>query len=314
MSLLLLAYMVVAFVAGVVALAMPCCFSVLLPSYFAQSFKQKTRLIGMTFAFSLGIATVMLPIALGIVAIAQAVTANHSLVFVAGGFLMMILGFWTLWGQGMLPQLNLPLNLNRNDVASVYTLGVFSGAATSCCAPVLAGVLVLAALSTSFLEGFLVGLTYVVGMVFPLFLVALAWGRYAVSGENSLRGRVVNIRCFGQELSIHSSKLIAGTMFAVMGAATVGLGLTGTMIPTPGSALIGVMQAQLADALIKLFSTARDFEIAVLIGGALILVGGLLLMRNRLKKSQPSHKIETQRMSNETQSPSSPGSDNRIVE
>lgn len=63
MSLLLLAYMIIAFVAGVVALAMPCCFSVLLPSYFAQSFKQKARLIGMTLIFSLGIATIMLPLA-----------------------------------------------------------------------------------------------------------------------------------------------------------------------------------------------------------------------------------------------------------
>ena len=132
MSLLVVAYMIVAFVAGVVALAMPCCFSVLLPSYFAQSFKQKTRLVGMTIIFSLGIATVMLPIALGIVAIAQTITANHNLVFVVGGFIMIILGFWTLWGQGMLPQLNLPVNLKRNDVGSVYTLGIFSGAATSC--------------------------------------------------------------------------------------------------------------------------------------------------------------------------------------
>ncbi|MGA8857921.1 MAG: cytochrome c biogenesis protein CcdA, partial [Candidatus Bathyarchaeia archaeon] len=143
MSLLLLAYMIIAFVAGIVALAMPCCFSVLLPSYFAQSFKQKARLIGMTVVFSSGIATIMLPLALGVVALAQTIRASHSLVFVIGGFLMIILGFWTLWGQGMLPRLQLPVNLNKNDVLSVYTLGVFSGAATSCCAPVLAGVLVL---------------------------------------------------------------------------------------------------------------------------------------------------------------------------
>ena len=289
MSLLLFAYMIVAFVAGLIALAMPCCFSVLLPSYFAQSFKQKSRLVGMTIIFSLGIATIMLPLALGIVALAQTVTANHSLVFVAGGFIMILLGFWTLWGQGMLPKLNLPVNLNRNDVASVYTLGVFSGAATSCCAPVLAGVLVLAALSTSMLEGLLIGFTYVVGMVFPLFIVALIWDKYAATGENPLRGRMLNLRILGREFSIHSSKLVAGVLFVMMGIVTVILGLTGTMIPTPGSAFIGIMRSQLEASLVNFFAHAGVVESAALVGGALVIAGGLAFIRNRAKKTHLMH-------------------------
>jgi cytochrome c-type biogenesis protein len=289
-SLLLLAYVIVAFVAGVVALAMPCCFSVLLPSYFAQSFKQKARLVGMTIVFSFGIATIMLPIALGVLAVAQTITGNHSLIFVAGGFIMILLGFWTLWGSGMLPQLALPVSLNRNDVASVYTLGVFSGAATSCCAPVLAGVLVLSALSTSFLQSLLIGLTYVAGMVFPLFLVAATWQKYSASGENPLRGRMIQLKYFGQEISIHSSKLIAGTMFGVMGGVTVILGLTETMIPTPGSALIGVMQAQLANALVQFFSGIGSSEIAALLGGALTLVVTLFWARNRMRRTSVSRR------------------------
>ncbi len=296
MSLLLLAYMIVAFVAGVVALAMPCCFSVLLPSYFAQSFKQRTRLFGMTIVFSLGIATVMLPIAIGIVTIAQTITANHSLIFVAGGFLMIILGFWTLWGQGMLPKFNFPVNLNRNDLASVYTLGIFSGAATSCCAPVLAGVMVLAALSASLLDGLLIGFTYIVGMVFPLFLVALIWDKYAATGENPLRGRMLYLRFFGRDFPIHSSKLIAGTMFVVMGAVTVGLGLTGTMIPTPGSAFLGVLQAQLADSLVGFFSGARTFETTAAFSIIVTLLGGLLILRNRIRRTRALSDPERQEL------------------
>ncbi len=291
MPLLLLAYMIISFVAGVVALAMPCCFSVLLPSYFAQSFKQKARLIGMTVVFSFGIATIMLPLALGVVALAQTIRASHNLVFVIGGFLMIIFGFWTLWGQGMLPRLELPVNLNKKDAISVYTLGVFSGAATSCCAPVLAGVLVLTALSTSMLEGLLVGFTYVAGMVFPLFLVALVWDRYAVSGENPLRGRILNLKYFGREFSIHSSKLVAGAMFVIMGVFTVILGLTGTMIPAPGSALIAVMQAQLADGLVKFFSSTRIVEGALLFGGVLALFGAILFVRYRIKRARGSRGI-----------------------
>lgn len=288
MALLLLAYVIVAFVAGVIALAMPCCFSVLLPSYFAQSFKHKTRRLGMTIIFAAGIGTVMLPLALGMVAIAQSITASHNVVFVAGGFLMILLGFLTLWGEGLLPQLNLPVNLNRNDAPSVYVLGVFSGAATTCCAPVLAGVMILSALSASLLEGLLIGFTYVAGMVFPLLVVALIWDKYALQGENILRGRMVHANYFGREFSIHSSKLIAGTMFLAMGLVTVALGLAGRMIPTPGSALIGVMQAQLAKILVESFARVEPIGTAAMVAGVVLILGCAILLRKRLKNSTGS--------------------------
>jgi len=278
--------MIVAFVAGIVALAMPCCFSVLLPSYFAQSFKTKTRLIGMTIIFSAGIATIMLPIALGAIFLANTISGSHDLLFVAGGFLMIIIGFWTLWGRGMLPQLNLPVNLKRKDLPSVYTLGLFSGAATTCCAPVLAGVILLTALSTSFLEGMLVGFTYVLGMTSPLLLTALVWDKYAASGEHPLRGRMLNLTLLGQEFSIHSSKLIAGLMFMIMGAVTIGLGLTGTMLPTPGTQVIAVFQAQLEDSAVGVFSSFGYLETITISLGVLVL-GGAVLFRRRLRNSRP---------------------------
>ena len=288
MSFLILAYFVVAFVAGMVALAMPCCFSVLLPSYFAQSFKQRTRLLGMTLVFSLGIATVMLPIALGIVAIAQTITTGHNLIFVAGGFLMILIGFWTLWGQGMLPMLNLPVNLKRNNVSSVYTLGVFSGAATSCCAPVLAGVLVLTAFSTSLLEGLLVGFSYVLGMTSPLLAAAILWDKFAVKGENPLKGHMLQLNLLGRRIPVHSSKLIAGVMFVVMGVVTVILGLTGTMIPTPGSSLVGIRQAQFQTAIIGFFSGLGPLEGYSLVIGVAALAATALLAKYRLKRNADS--------------------------
>ncbi len=277
MSLLLVAYVIVAFVAGLIALAMPCCFSVLLPSYFAQSFKQKSRRLGMTVIFGTGIATVMLPIALGIAALAQTITASHSLVFVIGGVLMIIIGFWTLWGQGMLPRFDLPVNLNKSDAPSVYVLGIFSGAATTCCAPVLAGVIVLGALSSSFFESLLIGITYVTGMVFPLLLIALVWDRYAIKGENPLRGRILNLKYFGREFSIHSSKLIAGTMFVLMGIVTVVLGLTGTMIQTPGSALVGIVQAGFTNSVVNLFSN-DSLTVSALFGVGLLLILSIIFV------------------------------------
>jgi len=292
MSLLLVAYVIVAFVAGLVALAMPCCFSVLLPSYFAQSFKQKTRRLGMTIIFGTGIATVMLPIALGIVTLARTITANHSLIFVAGGFFMIIIGFWTLWGQGMLPRLDFPVNLSRRDIPSVYVLGVFSGAATTCCAPVLAGVIVLGALSSSVLESLLIGLAYVAGMVCPLFIVATVWDEYAARGENPFRGRVLNLKLLAREFSIHSSKLIAGTMFVLMGLVTVALGLTGTMIQTPGAATISVMQAGFTSYMVQALSSA-SLGLTWLVVAVGVALCGLISVRIRVVRRLREGRIKS---------------------
>ena len=296
MSLLLIAYVIVAFVAGLVALAMPCCFSVLLPSYFAQSFKQKRRRLGMTLIFGTGIATVMLPIALGLVTLARTITASHSLVFVAGGFLMIIIGFWTLWGQGMLPKLDLPINLNKRDTPSVYVLGVFSGAATTCCAPVLAGVIILGALSSSLLESSIIGIAYVAGMVFPLFTVATVWDKYAAMGESPFRGRLLNLKLLGREFSVHSSKLIAGAMFVLMGSVTVALGLTGQMIQTPGAAGVGVMQASMTRYLVQLFSTISDGPLSLVFAvGAAFAVGSVVVVRMRTMRRLDEGEVNARR-------------------
>ena len=60
---------VAATVAGVVALLAPCCVSVMLPSYFASAFHNRRTLVTMTFVFAAGVATVILPIALGATAL-----------------------------------------------------------------------------------------------------------------------------------------------------------------------------------------------------------------------------------------------------
>lgn len=46
---------------GVVTLLAPCCVSVMLPAYFASSFKSRTQILGMTLVFAAGLATVILP-------------------------------------------------------------------------------------------------------------------------------------------------------------------------------------------------------------------------------------------------------------
>src|SRR6266516_2064644 len=151
---------IAAMIAGAIALFAPCCISVMLPAYFASSFQNRRVLIAMTFVFAGGIATIVLPIALGASLIRQLMTAQHLLIYTIGGLLMLALAIYVLLG-GML---HLPMPTRRGHtstgVLSVYTLGLFSGITSSCCAPVLAGVVALSSVASSFVLALLLGIAY----------------------------------------------------------------------------------------------------------------------------------------------------------
>ena len=115
-----------------------------------------------------------------------------------------------------MPFKQLPL-LKKHDALSVFALGLFSGVASSCCAPVLAGVLTLSALSLNLFQALVLTLTYVFGMVFPLFLLAYFWDSFNWSQSRLVRGIMIRFKLFNKNFSIHSSNLITGIVFLVIG-------------------------------------------------------------------------------------------------
>src|SRR3989442_91846 len=68
---------------------------------------------------------------------------------------------------------SLGLRVRGSGAARVLTLGLASGVASSCCAPVVVGVVAMSALAASPLGALGLAAAYVLGMVFPLFLAAL---------------------------------------------------------------------------------------------------------------------------------------------
>lgn len=274
----LLASVIVSFLAGIVALAMPCCFSVLLPSYFASCFKRRSAIFGMTLIFALGVAAILLPIALGVTAISIYIGLNHSLLFVIGGFFMLFLGIASLLGIQLIPMMNPDVNLQKTGVPTVFALGAFSGIASSCCAPVLAGVLVLTTLTTSVIGSALVGMAYVVGMVFPLLVVSTFMDKSS-SAQRILWGKMVGTRLG----AVHSSRLLASAIFLSMGVVTVFLGITNTMIATPGSEFFNVYEAVIQEAVRGFVSS--PIALASLLGAALL--GAGIYLRRRSAKVHP---------------------------
>ena len=271
------ASVIVSFLAGIVALAMPCCFSVLLPSYFASVFKKRSAVLGMTLVFALGVGAILLPIALGVFALSTFISLNHPLLFVVGGFFMLFLGAASLLGIQLIPMFDPGVNLERKSIPAVFTLGVFGGVASSCCAPVLAGILVLTALTSSLVGATVVGVAYVVGMVFPLFVAAVLVDKSAAV-QRVLQGKMIDTRMG----AIHSSRLLAGAIFLSMGAVTVTLGLLNRMLPTPGSDIFNIYEAVIQNTVQGAISS--PVPMAVFLGA--ILIGSGFYVRRRFMKAR----------------------------
>jgi len=254
------------FMGGMLALLAPCCVTVLLPAYFAAAFTTVRALVRMTFLFAAGIAIVILPIALGLAALGQLFTRYHPLLFGVGGLFLLALGVLTLRGRGLdLPFGRAP-TFAAHPGASIFVLGLFSGAASSCCAPVLIGVLTLTALTSSFLGSLAVSLAYVFGMVFPLFLLAVAGDRFGWARTRLIRGMTLHVRLAGREWAIHSTNLVGGLLFLAMGVLVLVLAVTGTEVLTlPGQDQLSSILNQASDTFLAAVSGPAALVITVLL-------------------------------------------------
>jgi cytochrome c-type biogenesis protein len=170
----------------------------------------------------------VLPITLGAAALASYVSKWHPQMFTIGG-LMMIGVAVALWRGTMLP-IDVPQPKLTGSTLSVFGLGVFSGGATACCAPVLAGAIALSATSASLFGGLLLGGAYVAGMITPLIPLALIYGK----AKNKVRDPKITLRVGAHAKRIGIARLSGAVIFAGFGVLFVVLALTGRSDTAPG--------------------------------------------------------------------------------
>lgn len=216
------------FIAGMVALFAPCCITFLLPAYFANVFKEKKRVVLMTFIYSLGIFTVMLPVVLGAKALSQLFFSLHDYTYIIGGLFLIFVGFGALLGF-KLPMPHFNFTKQADDPLSTYILGVISGITSACCAPVLIGVIALSTLSPTMAQSLLVGFFYVLGMVTPLYLASLLIDKRNVLEKPFLRKPFREVEFMGKTHMITYSNLVSFCMFSLIGLLTIFLSLSGKL-------------------------------------------------------------------------------------
>lgn len=261
-----------AFFAGGVALFAPCCIVFLAPSYLAVAVKNRPwRLLPFTFVFAAGLALVLVPITLGMSLLAGAIANYHVPLYYAGAALMFVLAALSLSGRmWSLPSFLAAPDTTRGDTASFFSLGVFAGIASSCCAPVLAGVMTLSALSGSAIGGLTLGFAYVFGMVFPLFVMALVWDKAHLAERRWMRARPVRLRLAGRVLATNSLNIGVAVAFTIMGGAVFYLAAAGEM--TGGTAVQGAIGARLATTFERIQNWLAPVPEAVLGIGLLAVV------------------------------------------
>lgn len=265
MELLFGTSVVAAFLGGVIALAAPCCVTFLLPAYLASAFRARSALLAMTLVFAAGVAVVLLPITIGVAAVSRLTAQYHSEVFLLGGLMLLLLGGWSLAGKNFAVPIHRGTLADRPTVMSVFSLGVFSGAASSCCAPVLAGVLTLSAMSASLPQATGLGLAYVAGMVSPLVVIALLWEKFNFSNSVIIRGRPVTLGFGAVRWRIHSTNLLAGVLFIAVGVFVIASTFTGGLEASQTQTQLGEYLRTAAQATTNTTRGAPDTIFAIVL-------------------------------------------------
>lgn len=179
------------FLAGVLALFAPCCITFLFPSYLGTIFKSRNKVMFYTIIFAIGLSSILIPVALGFRFFIFFFDQFHREIYYLGGLFLIFMGTMTIKPLFQLPMIKIPRPAQgeKINVVSIFGLGLMSGLSSSCCAPVLFAAVTLTSLSPTLYQAVIVAAAYVLGIVFPLFLMSLFYEKLTnkISGKNRQR-------------------------------------------------------------------------------------------------------------------------------
>ncbi|GEM_PF-443484 len=209
----------IAFLAGILSIFSPCTVAVV-PAFIALTFKEKSAISRMTAVFFLGFSLSFM--ALGILIaylgkVSFVFFQNDSAALIQGiGFLLVVFGVLTFLGKGFM-FINLKIRPGH-DVPGVFAFGaLFAVGWSACTGPVIAGILSIAAVLNNYAYAALLLFFYSLGIALPLFVMAFAYDRYNLAESRLVRGWEYNLRIFGQEFIIHTTKAAAGVLLILLG-------------------------------------------------------------------------------------------------
>jgi cytochrome c biogenesis protein CcdA len=271
---------VAAVLGGLLALLSPCS-ALLLPSFFAYAFRDTGRLLLRTTVFYAGLCLTLVPLGAGSAMVSMLFHGHRdTLITVAGGLVIafgvaQILGLGFTWG--VLTRAQGRFAGGRGN-PSVLGLGAVYGLAGFCSGPILGAVLTVAATGTPG-RGMLLMAAYGLGMVLPMFFLALLWDHYDLGGRRWLRGRTVEVG----PLRTHTTALLSGGLFVGIGVLFVAFDGTASITSLPGAGWMDEA-AYRAQGVLSRLGSGTDLVALVAIAVAVtVVVAGTLLSRCRTR-------------------------------
>lgn len=207
------------YLTGVLSLLSPCCLPIL-PAYFSFTFgAQRSRVVAMSIAFFLGLATTMVVLGASFTALSQLIFPYRDIVTRVGGIAIIGFGIMSLLGKGFSG-----IHMQERPTATLagtYLYGLtFSFGWTACVGPILGAVLTaLVTTGLSVLAGASLAFIYALGLATPLTLIATFFNR-AGSGSRFgrlLRGRGFSIDVLGRTFHLHTTSMVSGALLMVVG-------------------------------------------------------------------------------------------------
>ena len=208
----------IAFIAGMLGIFSPCILP-FLPAYFSYTFKEKKNITLMTLVFFLGFATVFT--AMGIVAGfvgQQALIAIQGpwLVGIGGAFFI-FMGILSFLGKGFSSFFRFARK-GTNDITGIFLMGNFYALGWSAClGPILAGILGIGAILRNPLQSGALLFFYSLGNLVPLFLLAIFYDKLNLGESRLMKGKIVHYSLFGKTHEVHSTSMIAGAFYILLG-------------------------------------------------------------------------------------------------
>ncbi len=205
------ASLVASFLAGSLALFAPCCITFLFPSYLGTIFRDRAKVIYYTLIFASGLAVVLVPVALGFRFAISFLDVYHKGIYYVGAVVMIAMGIMTVKPFFKMPKFfTMPKFNPEINTGSVFGLGVMSGLTSSCCAPVLLAAVTLISLSPSTLQALVVALSYVMGIVAPLFIMSVLYQKITDKIEGPNQRKISQIlKIIGASIFIITGVLMA---------------------------------------------------------------------------------------------------------
>lgn len=200
------------FLAGVLALFAPCCITFLFPAYLGTIFKEAKKVMFYTLIFALGLSFILIPVAFGARFLISFFDEFHKSIYYIGALVLILMGISTIKPLFSIPSFfHSTYKLNKKvNIGSVFSLGLLSGLTSACCAPVLFAAITLTTLTPSLLQALFVSLAYVLGIVFPLFIMSFFYKKTSSSLVVKNRQKIYEaFKYIGAGIFILSGILIA---------------------------------------------------------------------------------------------------------